>query len=95
MRLHVANSSNITAPPTLAAPPTPATQASTETGQGMSLSVLIGMISHNMPSIVNPIPDAPSLLPSHVPISMNQGTENYLKKYFDTSNPFNSAIFML
>uniref|UniRef100_A0A8W8KWG0 Uncharacterized protein n=1 Tax=Magallana gigas TaxID=29159 RepID=A0A8W8KWG0_MAGGI len=55
-------------PPTPAAPTTPATQASTEAGQGMSRS---GMIPHNMPPIVNPTPDAPSALSSHVP--MNQG----------------------
>ncbi|XP_052693349.1 uncharacterized protein LOC128171593 isoform X2 [Crassostrea angulata] len=54
-------------PPTPAAPTTPATQASTEAGQGMSRS---GMIPHNMPPIVNPTPDAPSALSSHVP--MNQ-----------------------
>uniref|UniRef100_A0A8W8JXY7 Uncharacterized protein n=1 Tax=Magallana gigas TaxID=29159 RepID=A0A8W8JXY7_MAGGI len=54
-------------PPTPADPTTPATQASTEAGQGMSRS---GMIPHNMPPIVNPTPDAPSALSSHVP--MNQ-----------------------
>uniref|UniRef100_A0A8W8LSW6 Uncharacterized protein n=1 Tax=Magallana gigas TaxID=29159 RepID=A0A8W8LSW6_MAGGI len=58
-------------PPTPAAPTTPATQASTEGGQGMSRSGMIGMIPHNMPPIVNPSPDAPSALSSHVP--MNQG----------------------
>uniref|UniRef100_A0A8W8K213 Uncharacterized protein n=1 Tax=Magallana gigas TaxID=29159 RepID=A0A8W8K213_MAGGI len=57
-------------PPTPAAPTTPATQASTEAGQGMSRSGMIGMIPHNMPPIVNPTPDAPSALSSHVP--MNQ-----------------------
>ncbi|XP_052711626.1 uncharacterized protein LOC128185949 isoform X2 [Crassostrea angulata] len=75
VRQPVANISNIDAPPTQATPPTPAapttpaTQASTEAGQGMSRS---GMIPHNMPPIVNPTPDAPSALSSHVPTNMNQ-----------------------
>nr|XP_034331662.1 uncharacterized protein LOC117690930 [Crassostrea gigas] len=79
LRQPVANSSNINAPPTQAtlptpaAPTTPATQASTEAGQGMSRS---GMIPHDMPPIVNPTPDAPSALSSHVPTNMNQGIDN-------------------
>lgn len=48
------DSSNINSPPTEAAPPTPATQAYTEAGQVMSQSGMIGMISHNIPPIVNP-----------------------------------------
>ncbi|XP_052716736.1 uncharacterized protein LOC128189245 isoform X1 [Crassostrea angulata] len=78
VRQPVANISNINAPPTQATPPTPAapttpaTQASTEAGQGMSRSGMIGMIPHNMPPIVNPTPDAPSALSSHVPTNMNQ-----------------------
>lgn len=54
VRPPVANSSNINAPLTPAAPPTPAAQASTEAGQGMSRSGMIGMTSHNLPPIVNP-----------------------------------------
>lgn len=77
-------------PPTPAAPTTPATQASTEAGQGMSRS---GMIPHNMPPIVNPTPDAPSALSSHVP--MNQGTEYYLENNIDMPNPFNSVTSIL
>uniref|UniRef100_A0A8W8MN04 Uncharacterized protein n=1 Tax=Magallana gigas TaxID=29159 RepID=A0A8W8MN04_MAGGI len=34
---------------------------------------MIGMISHNMPPIDNPTPDAPSVLSSNVPTNMNQG----------------------
>uniref|UniRef100_A0A8W8HX06 Uncharacterized protein n=1 Tax=Magallana gigas TaxID=29159 RepID=A0A8W8HX06_MAGGI len=56
-------------PPTPAAPTTPATQASTEAGQGMSRS---GIIPHNMPPIVNPTPDAPSPLSSHVPLNQEK-----------------------
>lgn len=51
VRPSVADSSNINPPPTQAAPPTPAAQASTEAGQGMSRSGIIGMSSHNMPPI--------------------------------------------
>ena len=80
-------------PPTPAAPTTPVTQSSTEAGQGMSRSGMTGMIPHNMPPIVNPTPDAPSALSSHVP--MNQGTENYLENNIDTPNPFNSVTSIL
>lgn len=101
VRQPVANISNINAPPTQATPPTPAapttlaTQASTEAGQGMSRSGMIGMIPHNMPPIVNPTPDAPSALSSHVPTNMHQGTENYLENNIDTPNPFNSVTSIL
>lgn len=89
VRPPVANSSNINAPPT------PATHASIEAGQGMSRSGMIGMIPYNMPPIVNPTPDAASALSSHVPTNMNQGTENYLENNIDTPNPFNSVTSIL
>lgn len=87
VRPPVADSSNRNA-----SPPTPATQASTvstvstEAGQGMSQSGMIdpGMISLNMPYIVNPIPDAPSAFSSHVPINMNQSTNTYLENSIDS-----------
>ncbi|XP_052686788.1 uncharacterized protein LOC128189245 isoform X3 [Crassostrea angulata] len=110
VRQPVANISNINAPPTQATPPTPAapttpaTQASTEAGQGMSRSGMIGMIPHNMPPIVNPTPDAPSALSSHVPTNMNQGIDNkpqdgkptcnLLHKLWDIgSTPINTSNF--
>lgn len=93
VRPSVADSSNINALQTQAAPLTPATQASTEAGQRMSRSTMIGMISHNMPLIVNPIPDALSALSSHVPTNMNQGTKNYLENNIDKPNPFNCYFY--
>uniref|UniRef100_A0A8W8P7N3 Uncharacterized protein n=1 Tax=Magallana gigas TaxID=29159 RepID=A0A8W8P7N3_MAGGI len=44
----------------------------------MSRSGMIGMSSHNMPPIVNPILDATSALSSHIPTNMNQGKEEFL-----------------
>ncbi|XP_052711627.1 uncharacterized protein LOC128185949 isoform X3 [Crassostrea angulata] len=103
VRQPVANISNIDAPPTQATPPTPAapttpaTQASTEAGQGMSRS---GMIPHNMPPIVNPTPDAPSALSSHVPTNMNQDSVwiigssiiHWAQKYAETTNQLNLGL---
>nr|XP_034320629.1 uncharacterized protein LOC117687729 isoform X2 [Crassostrea gigas]XP_034330884.1 uncharacterized protein LOC117690562 isoform X3 [Crassostrea gigas] len=106
VRQPVANISNINAPPTQATPPTPAapttpaTQASTEAGQGMSRSGMIGMIPHNMPPIVNPTPDAPSALSSHVPTNMNQDSVwiigssiiHWAQKYAETTNQLNLGL---
>ncbi|XP_065929707.1 uncharacterized protein [Magallana gigas] len=106
VRQPVANSSNINAPPTQATPPTPAapttpaTQSSTEAGQGMSRSGMIGMIPHNMPPIVNPTPDAPSALSSHVPTNMNQDSVwiigssiiHWAQKYAETTNQLNLGL---
>eukprot|EP00105_Crassostrea_gigas_P006364 XP_011420273.1 PREDICTED: uncharacterized protein LOC105323025 isoform X2 [Crassostrea gigas] len=106
VRRPVANSSNINAPPTQATPPTPAapttpaTQSSTEAGQGMSRSGMIGMIPHNMPPIVNPTPDAPSALSSHVPTNMNQDSVwiigsfiiHWAQKYAETTNQLNLGL---
>ncbi|XP_052675705.1 uncharacterized protein LOC128157272 isoform X1 [Crassostrea angulata] len=87
-------------PPTPAAPTTPATQSSTEAGQGMSRSGMIGMIPHNMPPIVNPTPDAPSALSSHVPTNMNQDSVwiigssiiHWAQKYAETTNQLNLGL---
>ncbi|XP_052693347.1 uncharacterized protein LOC128171593 isoform X1 [Crassostrea angulata] len=82
-------------PPTPAAPTTPATQASTEAGQGMSRS---GMIPHNMPPIVNPTPDAPSALSSHVPMNQDSvwiiGSSiiHWAQKYAETTNQLNLGL---
>nr|XP_034311277.1 uncharacterized protein LOC117680502 [Crassostrea gigas] len=106
VRQPVANSSNINAPPTQATPPTSAapttaaTQSSTEAGQGMSRSGMIGMIPHNMPPIVNPTPDAPSALSSHVPTNMNQDSVwiigssiiHWAQKYSETTNQLNLGL---
>nr|XP_034320929.1 uncharacterized protein LOC117687823 isoform X2 [Crassostrea gigas] len=106
VRQPVANISNFNAPPTQATPPTPAapttpaTQASTEAGQGMSRSGMIGMIPHNMPPIVNPTPDAPSALSSHVPTNMNQDSVwiigssiiHWAQKYAETTNQLNLGL---
>ncbi|XP_065945056.1 uncharacterized protein [Magallana gigas] len=85
-------------PPTPAAPTTPATQASTEAGQGMSRSGMIGMIPHNMPPIVNPTPDAPSALSSHVPMNQDSvwiiGSSiiHWAQKYAETTNQLNLGL---
>nr|XP_034337095.1 uncharacterized protein LOC117692654 [Crassostrea gigas] len=82
-------------PPTPADPTTPATQASTEAGQGMSRS---GMIPHNMPPIVNPTPDAPSALSSHVPMNQDSvwiiGSSiiHWAQKYAETTNQLNLGL---
>ncbi|XP_052684344.1 uncharacterized protein LOC128164503 isoform X2 [Crassostrea angulata] len=86
------------APSTPAAPTTPATQASTEAGQGMSLSGMIGMIPHNMPPIVNPTPDAPSALSSHVPMNQDlvwiigSSIIHWAQKYAETTNQLNLGL---
>nr|XP_034327087.1 uncharacterized protein LOC117689615 isoform X3 [Crassostrea gigas] len=85
-------------PSTPAAPTTPATQASTEAGQGMSRSGMIGMIPHNMPPIVNPTPDAPGALSSHVPMNQDSvwiiGSSiiHWAQKYAETTNQLNLGL---
>uniref|UniRef100_A0A8W8LDH0 Uncharacterized protein n=1 Tax=Magallana gigas TaxID=29159 RepID=A0A8W8LDH0_MAGGI len=61
---------------------------------------MIGMIPHNMPPIVNPTPDAPSALSSHVPTNMNQDSVwiigssiiHWAQKYAETTNQLNLGL---